>query len=116
MTQAIQATLDECQWLKEEDISICELCDGSGEIKPDHECSRCFGTGVGNFEDLKGDHENKPCLVCGVPLLIHNTCCGWGNANTTTLPDGTITDRRHPGYGQNLSLWRMNYVQEQFKR
>lgn len=25
--------------------------------------------------------ENKICSVCNVPMNIHNTCCGWQNAN-----------------------------------
>jgi hypothetical protein len=32
------------------------------------------------------EKEETLCSVCGVPLSIHNTCCGWQNANLIIFP------------------------------
>lgn len=30
--------------------------------------------------------EDDPRCTCGVPNSLHNTCCGWGNANVIMFP------------------------------
>ncbi len=43
---------------------------------------------------------------CGVPTNLHTTCCGWINAITVTDIQGTIMEKRHPGFLRNYNEWR----------
>lgn len=54
---------------------------------------------------MSDTREILPCIHCGVPPDLHGTCCGWSNASHPCSTGGVITDKRHPGFGQPLTLW-----------
>ena len=51
------------------------------------------------------------CTICNVPKDLHGTCCGWENASTPCNASMIITDNRHPGFGQNLDLWKHTFLE-----
>lgn len=51
----------------------------------------------------------KPPCPCGVPNDLHSTTmCGWEAALMPSDQFGTITDRRHPGFGKNFMSWQQS--------
>lgn len=53
--------------------------------------------------DKVKEYNERPCLICDVPLDVHGTCCGWPNAATKINEFGVIIDNRHPNFGKLLS-------------
>lgn len=77
---------------------VCKYC-GVATNMPEGECykaplpqsSKPEATGSGEKMKVVFDKEDKICS-CGVPDGIHNTCCGWENANVVLFPfDNEIT-------------------------
>jgi len=52
ITEAMQMTLDDCPWIKIEEVKRCIRCDGSGYMNENTECKRCQGTGIEDHQDL----------------------------------------------------------------
>lgn len=57
-------------------------------------------------ETVASKEKPDTCLTCGVPLKQHGTCCGWTNASTEVNALFVVTDKNHPGFGQNLNTWK----------
>lgn len=49
------------------------------------------------------EYNERPCLICEVPLDVHGTCCGWKNASIKINEYGIVIDNRHPNFGKHLS-------------
>lgn len=80
------------------------ICISDGGV--DH-CGKCVDVcEASHFRNQISEMVNpipKPCSICGVPVDIHGTCCGWGNASTKINIHGIIIDERHPRFGQHYT-------------
>lgn len=35
---------------------------------------------------MEQQNDKRECTVCGVPMYLHNTACGWSNSNLIIYP------------------------------